>query len=189
MKKLLLSLLALCAVTLTSGTILAARENTRHVDGGTVYRCGHCHSHLEHQHAKCRTHGCPGATVICEKPVTVVKEEQRKCETKCDYECPEGTEPRGHGPHMKCIKNKVVEECVPAIKRTTVDCRQACPPGTTMKPGSERDHAHPREHMEHREHKKEARRNMNNAERKKFNRRGQEVREVDVLPEEAAPAA
>ncbi len=188
MKKLLLSLLALCAVTLTSGTV-SARENMRHIDGGTVYRCGHCQSHIEHEHAKCHTHGCPGATVICEKPVTVVKEETRKCETKCDYECPENTEPRGHGANMKCIKNKVVEECVPAIKRTTVDCRQACPAGTTMKPGSERDSALPREHIEreHREHKKEARKN--NAVRKGYNKRGQEVREVDVEPEWAAPAA
>lgn len=148
MKKLLLSILALCALSMVSTQISAkaAEKTEKATNGTTTYRCGHCKAHLEHQHSKCQTHGCKGATVICERPVTVVEEERRACETTCTYRCPEGTEQRGEGEHTKCIRRTVKEHCEPAIKDTVIDCKQACPAGTTMKPGSERDHAHPKNH-------------------------------------------
>ncbi len=145
MKKLLLSILALCALSMVSTQISAkAEKSTGASQGTTTVRCGHCKAHLEHKDAKCHTHGCPGATVICEKPVTVMEEEKRACDTTCTYRCPEGTEQRGEGENMKCITRKVIEKSHAPIKDTVIDCKQACPAGTTMKPGSEHDHAHPR---------------------------------------------
>lgn len=140
MKRLsLLSLLALCAVSFTLGTISAKSEKGGYEKGTETYRCGHCKAHLEHKDAKCHTHGCPGATVICEKQVLVTEEERRACEETCTFECPEGTEKRGDGEETKCIRRTVHEKCEKPIKHRVIDCKQACPAGTTMKPGSERE--------------------------------------------------
>jgi len=118
MKKLLLSILALCALTLVTSDVQAGKNNGDGKYQRVEHACGDCR--MPKQHCKC-------SREVCEKVVPAVETAPLKEVCTDESYCEENTTARtnAHG-EMECYKVIAREEVVkPICKRT---CSKVCPP-------------------------------------------------------------
>ncbi len=124
MKKLLLSILALCALSMVSTQISAKAGDGEKKVQGTI-RCNTCHKEMGKE-----KHHCQCAHEVCVKPVKALEHApmQKVCENK--DRCPEGTtlEKNKHGKDV-CVEIRAEKIEHPMICDTT--CTWACPSGYT----------------------------------------------------------
>jgi hypothetical protein len=117
MKKLLLSLLALCAVTMATSQISAKAEKNGDGQYQRVHQmCGAC----GHQKAQCKC-----AMQVCQKEVTAVEEVPLKEHCVDESYCEEGTREEMRNGKKVCIKTIAhEEEHKPICNRV---CNKICP--------------------------------------------------------------